>query len=164
MRPHFAVEKSYLRFVLVTITSVTTLCAVLSVAVLYIMDIDSDAGNGGYAFFFQSFLTTTVGTSSMVLVTGSFSFFVRINAKSIKVWFPANEIKWQDIKTIKIVGIPRIKSLNELIIMDQQGQLLKVKLFVFKDQNAFIKELIGYVPWASGLSTDNLPSEVTRTG
>ena len=151
----YPVEKAYSEFVLVSFVSVLLLTCIAFLVVWLIADLSD------YSSLFETAIYVGVVTLAMVIVLGTFSFFVKLDDQKIKIGFPGRELEWGEIERIKIVGMPRIKFLNRMIL-STVGSELEVKLFIFKSQEKFIFALIRYLSWAEELSVDNIPSEAYK--
>lgn len=90
------------------------------------------------------------------------SFLVKIDNLGIKKNFWSKVFLWSDIDHVKIVGISAIKYFNRAVFSGR-GRTVEISLFIFDDQEAFLKEIEKHLPWSKGLDiTNGLPSEVVK--
>ena len=151
-------EKNYIKFVVRVFIMAMSLTAVLILAVF------SAIGWSDYAELLPTIMYVGLITFSMSVVLGSFAFIVRLDSQCIKVGMPGRKLNWEDINSIKIVGIPKVKLLNRMILIGPNGKTLEVKLFIFKDQKEFFGKLSTILPWAIGLDSGEVPLQVSKKG
>ena len=128
-------EKKYFKFIAVVFVSTMLLSLISFFVIFSILDVEV-----GEDFLFKTVFYVGFVTAVMVSVVGLFSFFVSVDETGIRVGFPAKKLRWKEIESIKAIAIPKIKSLNKIIVSGE-GQLLEVKLFIFKDQKLLLMSL-----------------------
>jgi len=153
-------ERNYFKFIVAAFISAMALSLLLIYLVFYIIDGRVDQIINGFALLQVAIYVGAI-TTLMVIVSGLFSFLVCTDSEGIKVGLSGKKIAWSEVQKIRIVGIPKIKSFNRMIISGV-GVDVEVKLFIFKNQEDFLGKLVDYLPWANSLDITALPSEVSK--
>ena len=153
-------KNNYLRFALKIFLLICTTTVFIFVVVGFLVikefDWDQDAFN-----FLQSIMSVCLIVWVMCLVVGLPSFFVKVNSSGISKRFRPGTLSWSNMDHAKIVGVAFIKHFNKMVLSGH-GQTVEISLFIFDDQEKFVKDIGIYLPWATCLDLKSLPSEASK--
>lgn len=100
-------------------------------------------------------------SGACVFAMGLFAFIVKIDSGGIRRYFFSQTITWSDIVSVRIIGFDWLKLSRKLILTSPNG-MVEIDMFIFNDQEVFLKELKQYLPWADSLQLTPLPSQAIK--